>query len=70
MQTKIVHPGFVDTPMVETIDPEYFENNLRPLIGLGRKITPAEIAEIVCAMIENPVLSGQVWADASMTPLA
>ena len=70
VQTKIIHPGFVDTAMVETIDPEYFENNLKPLIGLGRKIRPAEISDIVCAMIENPALSGQVWADASMTPLA
>ena len=70
VQSKIIHPGFVDTPMVETIDPQYFEDNLKPLIGLGRKIRPAEIADIVCAMIEYPVLSGQVWADASMTPLA
>ena len=70
VQTKIIHPGFVDTPMVETIDADYFEENLKPMIGLGRKIRPEEIGEIICAMIENPVLSGEVWADASMTPLA
>ena len=70
VQTKIIHPGFVDTPMVETIDNEYFETNLKPMIGLGRKIQPREIADIVCSMIENPAISGQVWADASMAPLA
>lgn len=70
VQTRIIHPGFVDTAMVETIDVEYFEKHLKPLIGLGRKIAPSEIASIICAMIENPVLSGEVWADASLTPLA
>ena len=70
VQSKIVHPGFVNTQMVDTIDQDYFEKNLKPLIGLGRKIQPEEIAAIICAMIENPVLSGEVWADASMRPLA
>ena len=70
VQSKIVHPGFVNTQMVDTIDQDYFEKNLKPLIGLGRKIQPGEIAAIICAMIENPVLSGEVWADASMLPLA
>jgi 3-oxoacyl-[acyl-carrier protein] reductase len=70
VQTKIIHPGFVDTPMVESVDAGYFEQTLKPKIGLGRKIRPEEIGEIICTMIENPVLSGEVWADASMTPLA
>ena len=70
VQSKIVHPGFVNTQKVDTIDQDYFEKNLKPLIGLGRKIQPGEIAAIICAMIENPVLSGEVWADASMLPLA
>ena len=70
VQTKIIHPGFVDTAMVETIDADYFEEHLKPQIGLGRKIRPGEIAEIICAMVENPVMSGEVWADASMRPLA
>lgn len=70
VQTKIIHPGFVDTKMVDSIDTEFFEQNLKPLIGLGRKIQPEEIAELICIMIENPVLSGGLWADASMTPLA
>jgi NAD(P)-dependent dehydrogenase (short-subunit alcohol dehydrogenase family) len=68
--TKIIHPGFVDTPMVDKIDNDYFEQNLKPNIGLGRKISPEEIGEIICCMIENDVISGEVWADASMTPLA
>ena len=56
--------------MVDAIDQDYFDAHLKPLIGLGRKIQPFEIADIVCAMIENPALSGQVWADASLNPLA
>jgi hypothetical protein len=56
--------------MVDTIDADYFEEHLKPQIGLGRKIRPQEIAEIICAMVENPVISGAVWADASMRPLA
>ena len=69
VQTRIIHPGFVDTAMVESIDTDYFEKSLKPLIGLGRKILPDEIGNIICAMIENPVISGEVWADASMTAL-
>lgn len=69
VQSKIIHPGFVDTPMVETIDQDYFDEHLKPLIGLGRKIQPEEIGDIIGAMIENPVLSGEVWADASMASL-
>ena len=67
VQTKIIHPGFVDTPMVDSIDSDYFEKHFRPRIGLGRKIRPDEIGEIICAMIENPALSGEVWADAGLT---
>lgn len=70
VQTKIIHPGLVDTPMVDSIAADYFARHLQPKIGLQRKITPAEIGEIICTMIENPVLSGPVWADASMTPFA
>ena len=68
--TRIIHPGFVDTNMVDSIDHDFFESRLKPKIGMGRKIRPDEIADIICAMIENPVLSGEVWADASLTPLA
>ncbi len=67
VQTKIIHPGFVDTPMVDSIDSDYFEKHFRPRIGLGRKIQPDEIGEIICTMIRNPALSGEVWADASLT---
>ncbi len=70
VQSKIIHPGFVDTQMVDAIDADYFENNLKPLIGLGRKIQPDEIASIIRSMIENPVMSGQIWADASMAPFS
>ncbi len=68
--TKIIHPGFVDTPMVDTIDPDYFRNNLAPDIGLDRKIQPEEIARCICSMVEHDVISGDIWADASLRPMA
>lgn len=68
--TKIIHPGFVDTPMVDQVDPDYFDNHLKPDIGLGRKIHPDEIAECIGSMIENDALTGELWASASLRPFA
>ncbi|MCY4051225.1 MAG: SDR family NAD(P)-dependent oxidoreductase [Gammaproteobacteria bacterium] len=68
--TKIVHPGFVDTPMVDQVDVGYFDKHLKPDIGLGRKIHPQEIAECIGSMIENDPLTGEVWASASFRPFA
>ena len=70
VQTRIIHPGIVDTAMVDSIDNDYFDKHIKPMIGLQRKIQPQEIGEIICSMIENPVIGGQVWADASMAPMA
>ena len=69
VQTKIIHPGFVSTPMTESMPDHYFEQHIKPLIGLGRMIAPEEIADAVVALVENPAISGQLWADASLQPL-
>jgi len=69
IQTKIIHPGFVDTPMVESMPEDYFESKLKHLVGLGRMIRPDEIADAVVSLIENPVISGPLWADAGLRPL-
>ena len=68
--TKIVHPGFVDTQMVDQVDAAYYDKYLKPDIGLGRKIRPREIAECIGSMIENDPLTGEVWASASFRPFA
>ncbi len=68
--TKIIHPGFVDTPMVDQVDDQYFNKHLKPDIGLGRKIHPQEIAECIGNMIKNDPLTGEVWASASFRPFA
>ena len=64
VQTKIIHPGFVNTPMAEELPDGLFEDHIKPLIPLGRMIAPDEIADAVCVLIENPAISGQLWADA------
>ena len=66
VQTKIIHPGFVKTAMTDAMPDHIFEQRIRPLIGLDRMIAPEEIAEAVACLIENPIINGQMWADASL----
>lgn len=68
--TKIIHPGFVDTQMVDQVDAAYFDKYLKPDIGPGRKIRPREIAAWIGIMIENDPLTGEVWASAGFRPFA
>ena len=70
VQAKVLHPGFVSTPMVEQLPDGMFEDHLRKLIPIDRKIDPAEIAEAVVALIENPIISGPIWADGGFPPMA
>lgn len=70
IQAKIIHPGFVQTPMVEQLPDGLFEEHLRKLVPIDRMIEPAEIALTVIHMIENPILSGPVWADGGVPPMA
>ncbi|MBX2869977.1 MAG: SDR family NAD(P)-dependent oxidoreductase [Acidiferrobacterales bacterium] len=69
IQTKIIHPGFVQTPMVDQLPDGLFEDHLRKLVPIDRLIQPAEIANTVVAMIENPIISGPVWADGGLPPM-
>lgn len=70
VQAKALHPGFVATPMVEQLPDGMFEEHLRKLIPIDRKIEPSEIADAVVALIENPIVSGPVWADGGFPPFA
>ncbi len=70
IQAKIVHPGFVETPMVEQLPEGMFEQHLRKLVPIDRMIRPDEIANTIAIMIENPIISGPIWADGGLPPMA
>ncbi len=66
----VIHPGFTDTPMVRALGDEYIENNILPDTQISRLIRPDEIADAICFMISNSIVSGQLWADAGWHPSA
>ena len=68
VRCMVIHPGFTDTPMVRQLGDEFIKNRILPATQLGRLIKPQEIAEAVCFMIENPAVSGELWADAGWHP--
>lgn len=70
VQSKIIHPGLVKTPMTELLPPGHFDKHFKPLIPLDRMIEAEEIAVAVSLLVENPIISGPLWADAGMTPMA
>lgn len=70
IQTKIIHPGFVETPMVGQLPEGMFESQLKQLVPIDRMIKPEEIALTIAHMIENPILSGPIWADGGLPPFS
>ncbi|MGI9318188.1 MAG: SDR family oxidoreductase, partial [bacterium] len=70
VQTKIIHPGFVETPMVELLPDGMFEQQLKQLVPIDRMIKPEEIASTIAHMIENPIISGPIWADGGLPPFS
>ena len=70
VQTKIIHPGMVDTPMLAGMPEGYVDKHIKPMIPLGRLVAPAEIARAARALMENPAISGQLWVDGDLRPLA
>ncbi len=70
VQAKVIHPGFVETPMVEQLPDGMFEQHIKRLVPIDRMIRPQEIAEAVALLIENPIISGPVWADGGFPPMA
>ena len=66
----IIHPGFTDTPMVQSMGEEYLNKYVLPYTQLRRLIRPDEIADAICFMITNSAVSGQLWADAGWHPPA
>lgn len=70
VRTGVIHPGFVDTPMVQQMPEGYVEKYVLPDTQLGRLIRPEEIADAICFMISNSAVSGELWADAGWHPAA
>jgi len=68
VRCMVIHPGFTDTPMVHQLGEEFIKERILPATQLHRLIKPEEIADAVCFMIENPAVSGEVWADAGWHP--
>lgn len=66
----VIHPGFTDTPLVRALGDDYVESHILPATQIGRLIRPAEIADAICFMISNAIVSGQLWADAGWHPSA
>jgi NAD(P)-dependent dehydrogenase (short-subunit alcohol dehydrogenase family) len=64
----VVHPGFTDTPMVRAMGEELIDEHVIPHTHLKRLIQPAEIAAAIGFAIENPAISGSLWADAGWQP--
>jgi NAD(P)-dependent dehydrogenase (short-subunit alcohol dehydrogenase family) len=66
----VIHPGFTDTPMVRAMGEEVIAKHVLPYTQLRRLIRPEEIADAICFMIMNPIVSGELWADAGWHPTA
>lgn len=60
----IIHPGFVDTPMVRALGETMIRERVIPQSPLRRLIRPEEIAEAIAFMVENAAVGGALWADA------
>ncbi|MFM8250910.1 MAG: SDR family NAD(P)-dependent oxidoreductase [Planctomycetota bacterium] len=70
VRCSVVHPGFTDTPLVQALGERRIQDEVLPHTQLRRLIDPAEIARVICFLVENPIVSGSVWADAGWHPPA
>ena len=70
VRTAVIHPGFVDTPILKGMPEGYVEKYILPDTQLGRLIYPEEIADAICFLITNSAVSGELWADAGWHPSA
>lgn len=70
VRTAVIHPGFVDTPILKGMPDGYVDKYILPDTQLGRLIKPEEIADAICFLITNSAVSGELWADAGWHPSA
>lgn len=59
VRVNAVAPGFIETPMTDSIAPEMKEK-IRSQIALGTFGTPEAVAQAVCHLIENDYINGAV----------
>lgn len=64
VRAVLIHPGFVDTPMVRGMGDDVIAERVLPATQLGRLITPAEIAESILFLVTQPALRSTLWVDA------
>jgi NAD(P)-dependent dehydrogenase (short-subunit alcohol dehydrogenase family) len=60
----LLEPGWVETPMTDTIKPELKLSIIRA-IPMGRMATSQEIAQIACSMLKWPVAAAGAIVEAS-----
>lgn len=70
VRTAVIHPGFVDTPILRGMPEGYLEKYVLPDTQLKRLIRPEEIADAICFLVSNSAVSGELWADAGWHPAA
>jgi len=70
VRTALIHPGYVDTPILKGMPEGYVDKHILPDTQLGRLIKPEEIADAICFLITNSAVSGELWADAGWHPSA
>jgi len=70
VRTAVIHPGFVDTPILQGMPEGYLDKYVLPDVQLGRLIRPEEIADAICFLVSNSAVSGELWADAGWHPPA
>lgn len=63
IRSAIVHPGYVDTPMLRSMGEEMIAKHVAPSVPLGRLLRPAEIADAVCGLIANDATGGELWVE-------
>ncbi len=68
VRSAVIHPGFTDTAMVQSLGEDYVSKNILPQTQLRRLIKPEEIADAICFLIRNSAVSGQLWVDAGWHP--
>jgi hypothetical protein len=54
--------------MVQALGEEFIQSKILPQTQLGRLIRPEEIADVICFMLTNSAVSGELWADAGWRP--
>ncbi|MFO0947873.1 MAG: SDR family oxidoreductase [Planctomycetota bacterium] len=64
VRAVLLHPGFVDTPMVRNMGDDVIAERVLPATQLGRLIAPEEIADAILFLVTQPAVRPTLWVDA------